>query len=407
MFEKLSDVFIAAAEKYLTAVDAVPAKSNQHEIGGLKKAGLADHLGYPQNGAVITFPATMIYISADHEEPVICKDNLSWYDSRYKQAHRSAEYRLYYPTNAVSERFREGDYFLLALTTERTLVAVFTPPGSSAELQLKSLFGAIGQQTSDSLQALPLEASELVLPVRLLLAELGIELYSAEKNDQRLLDRMLRKFKGEFPKTVKFSEFARKQLASTTCANDDPDALLLEWMDYEERLFRILERHIVAETLKNGFGDSGHDVDEFIRFSLSVQNRRKSRVGHAFEHHITEILQLNQVKFEKGVYTEGKQKPDFLFPSRAAYHDKDFDDSKLFILAAKTTCKDRWRQVLAEAMRVKRKHLITMDTSLTVDQRIQMLEMNVIIIVPLTLQKLLSPSHVELYTFKKFIESLN
>ncbi len=406
MFEKLSDVFIAAAEKYLTAVDAVPAKSNQHEIGGLKKAGLADHLGYPQNGSVISFTATMIYISADHEEPVICKDNLSWYDSRFNQAHRSAEYRLYYPTNAVSERFREGDYFLLALTTEHTLVAVFTPPGSSAELQLKSLFGAVGQKASDSLQALPLGASDLVLPVRLLLTELGIELYSAEKDDQRLLDKMLKKFKGEFPKTAKFSEFARKQLASNTCAKDDPDSLLLEWMGYEERLFRIMERYIVAETLKKGFGDSGHDVDEFIRFSLSVQNRRKSRVGHAFEHHITEILQLNKVKFEKGVCTEGKQKPDFLFPSHAAYHDHAFNSAKLFMLAAKTSCKDRWRQVLAEAAKIEYKHLLTLETAISEDQINQMTSMGIKLVVPSNLHDTFF-NKISLINLKEFIETVS
>lgn len=47
MFEKLTDVFPAAAAKYLTAVDANPSKSNQHEIGGLVKAGIGSLLGVP------------------------------------------------------------------------------------------------------------------------------------------------------------------------------------------------------------------------------------------------------------------------------------------------------------------------------------------------------------------------
>lgn len=54
-------------------------------------------------------------------------------------------------------------------------------------------------------------------------------------------------------------------------------------MEQEELLFRTLERHIVSTRLKEGFGNEKLDVDVFISFSLSVQNRRKSRVGYALE----------------------------------------------------------------------------------------------------------------------------
>jgi hypothetical protein len=50
-------------------------------------------------------------------------------------------------------------------------------------------------------------------------------------------------------------------------------------MDREEVLFRTLERHIVNERLRRGFSDG----DEFVAFSLSVQNRRKARAGRALE----------------------------------------------------------------------------------------------------------------------------
>ena len=47
---------------------------------------------------------------------------------------------------------------------------------------------------------------------------------------------------------------------------------------------------MVAERLKQGFvSEDGVDVDDFIRFSLSVQNRRKSRAGHAFENHVEKL----------------------------------------------------------------------------------------------------------------------
>jgi hypothetical protein len=51
---------------------------------------------------------------------------------------------------------------------------------------------------------------------------------------------------------------------------------------------------------------------------------------------------------------EHKSKPDFIFPGIAEYHDPHFDLNKLTMLGVKTTCSDRWRQVLAEADRIRK-----------------------------------------------------
>lgn len=408
MFEKLSDIFIAAAEKYLTTVDANPGKSNQHEIGGLKKAGIADLIGYPENGGKYHIPVTMVYIDSDGHEPIICEDKMSWYDTRFNQAHRSPEFRLYYRSNEVTERMREGDFFLIALTQDNSLLVVITPPSSDTEKQLRVIFGALSVNSDNKLRKIPVDESTLIAPVRLMLAELGIEFYAKSDVDGELLSRMLSEFGVTFPKTKIFSDFSRTILKERYSAIEQPDDALLAWMDYEERLFRILERHIVSERLKAGFGKSGHDVDEFIQFSLSVQNRRKSRVGHAFENHITEILIQNKVRFEKGVYTEGKQKPDFLFPGRAAYLDPQFNQGKLFMLAAKTTCKERWRQVLAEAEKIRVKHLITLEPAISEEQTTQMLKLGVQLIVPEKIQNSYSHNQREyVWSLEDFIKIIN
>lgn len=52
---------------------------------------------------------------------------------------------------------------------------------------------------------------------------------------------------------------------------------------------------------------------------------------------------------------EGGKRPDFLFPTQVAYEDPAFPANRLRMLAAKTTCKDRWRQVLNEANRITTK----------------------------------------------------
>ena len=59
---------------------------------------------------------------------------------------------------------------------------------------------------------------------------------------------------------------------------------------------------------------------------------------------------------------ERRQRPDFLFPNVAAYRDPTFPESRLRMLGVKTSLRDRWRQVLAEADRIKVKHLLTLDT---------------------------------------------
>lgn len=66
-------------------------------------------------------------------------------------------------------------------------------------------------------------------------------------------------------------------------AEDAPDVALMAWLDHEEAMFRRLERRIVSARIEQGFlsGD-GVDVVGFLSFSLSVQNRRKSRMWLSF-----------------------------------------------------------------------------------------------------------------------------
>lgn len=84
-------------------------------------------------------------------------------------------------------------------------------------------------------------------------------------------------------------------------------------------------------------------------FSLSVQNRRKSRVGLALENHLEVLFVENGLRYARTARTENKAKPDFLFPGVSDYHNPAYDPLKLTMLGVKSTCKDRWRQVLAEA----------------------------------------------------------
>lgn len=383
LFEKLTDYFDGAAVKYLSAVDAESSSSNQHEIGGLIAAGFRKHLGTPSGAEEFSFPCTMAYISDDDELTTKVQDTVTWYDCRRYKSGRGPEYRMYYKDNEVTELIRAGDFILIAKRTDGSLLMIFTPPDTTVEHQVRGLFGV--SQVTSRLKAAELTEQKLILPLRMLLEELGIESEIQGPDDDALAGQMFELFGLSFPKTRIFSEFAR-QTSGDVSVMDDPDHALMEWMEREERLFRLMERSIVKERLKEGFEE---DVDAFISFSLSVQNRRKSRVGHALENHLDQILTHHDLLFEQGSrtrVTENKQKPDFLFPSFACYHDPEFPVARLRMLGAKSTCKDRWRQVLSEADKINTKHLITLEAGISSTQTAEMQAKNLQLVVPSVVQ---------------------
>lgn len=147
-------------------------------------------------------------------------------------------------------------------------------------------------------------------------------------------------------------------------------------------LFRTLERHLVVDRISRGFGK---DVDGFIEFSLSIQNRRKARAGFALENHIEQILREHRVRYSRGALTEGRARPDFLFPGRREYHDTSYPVSRLRMLGVKSSCKERWRQVLAEADRIRAKHLLTLEPGISEGQTAEMRKNDLRLVLPRSL----------------------
>lgn len=125
-------------------------------------------------------------------------------------------------------------------------------------------------------------------------------------------------------------------------------------------------------------------VETFVNVANQVLNRRKSRAGKSLEHHLSALFDGNGLQYQEQAVTEGNKKPDFLFPSQAAYHDMSYPTEKLISLAAKTTCKDRWRQVINEANRLRgqAKFLCTLQQGISAAQMDEMQEEQVILVVP-------------------------
>jgi len=406
MIHSISELFDGVCAKYLSGVDVPRIRSNQHEIGGLIKAGFKRHLGEPTGGEVLRFSAHMAYIFDEDRSPETAETAVSWYDTRYVNESRGPEYRLYYPDNSVTEHVQEGDLLVIGKRRDGSLMMLFTPADGSTEHQIRYLFGLPVLDTQFRVGSMP--ASTLSLPLKLLLEDLGVPVISPSDAASDL-DRLLARFPEGFPSTALFSAFARGTVAVDLL--EDPDNTLLQWLEREETLFRAFEHHFVSERLRQGFGGSGDPVEDFISFSLSVQNRRKSRVGHAFENHLSAIFHTHDLKYQRGSstrVTEPGSKPDFLFPGFAQYHDEQFPTSGLFLLGAKTTCKDRWRQVLSEGKRIPVKHLITIESPISPAQTDEMKRNGLALIVPGPLQSTFShKQQTELLTLKRFIRAIS
>lgn len=401
MIDSISQLFEGAAAKWLSAVDAEPGRSNQHEIGGLPSVGFRAHLGEPAKDDVLRFDATMAYLGDDEDEPPeIVEDTVSWYDCRSKNPSRPPEYRLYYRSNAVTDRIAEGDLMVIAKARDGSLLIVFAPGESEVESQIRHVFGF--GELGERFQAASMPASALTLPLKLLLEEIGVA--TIEPDDATAdLEIVLERFPDRFPSTAEFSSLARE--LSRADPLGQPDDTLLAWMEREEALFRAYEREVVLERLEQGFHG---DVDEFVRFSLSVHNRRKSRMGHAFENHLSALFNSHRLRFEKGGrkrVTENKSKPDFLFPGFSEYHDPAFPTSRLFLLGAKTTCKERWRQVLAEGKRLRTKYLATLEPGISETHTDEMRAQSLTLVVPSPVQGTYSESQrQDLLALDGFIE---
>lgn len=372
----LSEYFSGVAAKTLSAVEADPGTSNQHEFNGVSK--LKSILGLEKR----TMPARFVHLSDDADIPDASDGFLTWYDAREHHPTRS-EHRLYFPTTSVSERFRAGDLFVLGLRQDGSALCVIAEANSTSANQIRWLFGLdndeelAGFSVSDEAT---IDSVTLEYASRIILDEIGIE-PSHEPESESLLDRILGRFGSKFPPTRAFSNFVRELAALDP--RDGADDVLMGWMDLEEAAFRALERHVISERLRTGFGGADSvDVDGFIGFSLGVQNRRKSRAGYALENHLEAVFETLGIRNSRTAVTENKNKPDFVFPGIIEYRDEQFPSAQLTMLAAKTSAKDRWRQIVGEADRISIKHLITLEPGISVNQTDEMRARHVSLVLP-------------------------
>lgn len=254
-------------------------------------------------------------------------------------------------------------------------------------------------------------------------AALGIELlggdrrktwgvYEAGKeqpiSEDECINRHFRSFTqalNDFPATKIFAEKVQQVLdeCKSSYKKLPADQKLMHCITEEYALFKMLERRLTEPEIYRVF----KDVDDFIQTAHRIANRRKSRAGKSLEHHVERILRDANIPFDPKPKIDGRVEPDILIPSKSAYEDSSYPDDRLFIVGLKTTCKDRWRQVLNEGKRVKRKHILTLQRGISENQLREMNDAQIALVVPEALQKFYPPQReISILTVEGFIDSV-
>lgn len=203
------------------------------------------------------------------------------------------------------------------------------------------------------------------------------------------------------------ADIVRKTVELRPEQGTPPDKRLLRRRDCEFEIFRSVEEAIELPAIHAGFST----LDDFISRAQTVLQRRKARSGRSLELHTREILIEERFRegadFQHGPQSEPGKRPDFLFPSQAAYRDPSFPAARLRMLATKTTCRDRWRQVINEADRIPVKHLLTLQEGVSEAQFREMTQANVQLVVPEPLiAKFPSSIRADIQTFESFLGDL-
>lgn len=391
MTETLSDIFRAVAIKELKAVDIPGRFSNQHELNSL--TAIKEFF----EGRDLKGELEWLYFS-DNRDPSRVLSYFRYYDARLKSFARTGriEWRLYYE-NFPSEA-DIGDVLFLVSTTDNRIFGLIFRKDTEILESARALFGVtkIGRARLEADTAL--KTKPLTLARKVILDALGLSVRVPIMVASLDTELVTKEFKGMFPATRKMSDFARTQVEVDI---RNPDDTLVRWINREEQLFRALEKGEVEARLKKGFSD----VDDFINYSLSVQNRRKSRMGFALMNHLEQLLILHEIKYSREKVTEKKNKPDFLFPGIEHYKRRSFPAIQLTFLGAKSTCKDRWRQILPEAVRIPHKHLCTLEAAISKNQTDQMKSKRVTLVLPAEIHETYShKQRKEILTLKQFIE---
>jgi hypothetical protein len=170
----------------------------------------------------------------------------------------------------------------------------------------------------------------------------------------------------------------------------------IEYDLYREHQFRIRVLQLVLLIVGDDLRDTtvanivrtiGYRYDEIDALLLSASQQRKSRAGYSFESHISRMLLDGGIPFaSQKLVASNRARPDFILPSMKLYKDKTRSRSDALVLSAKTTLRERWKQVMDEISNCDL-FLATFDEKITSDAIAQMATRGIWLVVPEAMKK--------------------
>ena len=200
------------------------------------------------------------------------------------------------------------------------------------------------------------------------------------------------------------------------------DALREISRSIEWDLFRVFQRRVRSvELVRIVLGDATRTIGpcEVIRrlvdrlpaidaLMLSASQQRKSRAGYSYEHHIEAMLTGGGIPFEKQVVIEARKRPDFILPSLDFVDSGRPEASTGLILSAKTTLRERWKQVEREKGS-RNLYLTTVDENIAANAIEEMDSIGINLVIPESLmgaKETEYSGHANVLTFGQFCTSV-
>ncbi len=171
-----------------------------------------------------------------------------------------------------------------------------------------------------------------------------------------------------------------------------------------------VERQSLGSALYSAYGmyskgTAGDGVREALRdYSgaldaalLSISQGRKARAGSAFENVLGAFFQALGYPFTPQPRIDGN--PDFVFPSVDYYKQAAMD---CIVFTAKTTLRERWRQITSEGARGGAMYLATLDDSVKSSDIQEMSKQRIYLVVPQRLKFATYSEYPNVISFEEF-----
>ena len=395
-------VFVAVAAKTLSAVEVDPRSSNQHELAaGTLRRLLIDHGAMPADQHRAEISVRLLRL-VDDEDVERIEDRITVYDARRQQSHRGSEWRAYYghgsPAEQLLHTMREGDRMVYAIDRTGVTHVLLASSGSHWAKVLEATLAIEGTPQLRVVPEYELSSAQRNNPVALIAD--ALEISPPDRSDEEwLLERFGGELPVEFPDTRTMAALAHDRVGLDP-RDTDADELLERWLTTETELFMLLERSDGERRI-----DACTNFDEHVSTVLSILQRRKARRGRSLEIHLESVFTARDLPYERQVETEPGSTSDFILPGIDAYRSLAHNggtDVGVLHLGAKSTARERWKQVLSEASRLRRRHLATLDPQLSGASLASMLEHDVVPVMPARLGALYGIDAV--MSIEEFIE---